>query len=442
MRHDTDSTAALFEQFELSGTQLTRELGVNGTLGRSSLNLGTVAPGNGSEDSLKNAWDRATLNGIVPVSTPAGKSQPIRIADLFCGVGGLSLGVSQAIRAAGFEAHRTLAADVDTLALNVYRRNHDPKHIEIADLWTATTRQYSSSRGQARFTVTPRVVPGHSLEMAIGEVDLLLGGPPCEGHSNFNNVTRRNDDRNRLYIVMPAIAMAVGARVVVVENVSGVRHDRSNVLQTAKELFESGGYFVDETVVNGIEIGLAQTRKRHILVASRDKQPNIAAAAEVLERRPRSLEWPIRELLDINGAEDGWDTVNELSETNRDRINYLFDNGEYDLPNFKRPKSHANGHTYPSVYGRLHWDEPAGTITTGYQSPGRGRFIHPQLRRTLTAHEAARIQGFPESYEFKLIDGSRPNRSQLAKLIGNAVPPPLAFVAGVAALAATNLEAG
>ena len=76
-------------------------------------------------------------------------------------------------------------------------------------------------------------------------------------------------------------------------------------------------------------------------------------------------------------SDDPIDRPAELSAENMRRIAYLFDNDEYNLPDRLRPDSHKGGHTYPAIYGRLRWDKPAGAITTGFSSPGRGRYIHP-----------------------------------------------------------------
>src|SRR5439155_20605066 len=78
-------------------------------------------------------------------------------------------------------------------------------------------------------------------------------------------------------------------------------------------------------------------------------------------------------------------------------------------------------HTYNSMYGRLSWNEPAQTITTGFGSMGQGRFVHPALSRTLTPHEAARLQTLPDFYDLDTSKG----RGAWAMVIGNAVPPPL-----------------
>ena len=107
------------------------------------------------------------------------------------------------------------------------------------------------------------------------------------------------------------------------------------------------------------------------------------------------------------------------NDENMKRIDWLFDNDEFDLPNRLRPKCHQKEHNYKSIYGRMHADKPSGTITTGFTSPGRGRYIHPTERRGLTCCEASLIQGFPLTYKFTDCDHSI-GRNQYAKVIGDA----------------------
>lgn len=122
------------------------------------------------------------------------------------------------------------------------------------------------------------------------------------------------------------------------------------------------------------------------------------------------------------------------SRENQARIDWLFENEAYDLPDSERPFCHRDGTTYGSVYGRMRPDAPAPTITTGFTTPGRGRFTHPTERRTITPREAALIQGFPSNYRFVTEVGGMPTRTQLAKWIGDAVPMPLGYAAALAAL--------
>ena len=426
------------EEFSFDGHSLTRSLSLKGTLGHSSVLPWGEVPPSASQETLACIWEASVLRYPVTWHDSDGGGKSIAIGDVFCGAGGLSYGVHEAARACGLNTKSVLAIDVDAVALDVYRRNLDPELIANMDLWQSVTHGYSTRRKPARFLGEPRVLT-EVLQAAKGKVDILLGGPPCEGHSTSNNVTRRNDSRNRYYIVMPALAVALDAKVVIVENVPGVLHDHKHVLQNAKELFESSGYKVSESVINAQTLGLPQTRKRHILVASRQATPDLEAIVSTFKRPPRDLRWAIGDLMDIIPG-DLFDSGAELSEVNRRRIEFLFDNDEYELPNEHRPDSHRNGHTYPSIYGRLRWDRPSGTITTGYNSPGRGRYIHPEAHRTITPHEAARIQGFPDCFEFRTTQGEIPYRKNLANMIGAAVPPQVGFVAGVAALAAMDLD--
>ncbi len=360
----------------------------------------------------------------------------ISIADVFCGAGGLTYGVGEAVRELGKVPRHVLAMDSDPVALDVYRRNFDP-HISLTDnVWTSVTTRYKvNADGKAEFLRGDGVqILSPELHGAKGRVDVLLGAPPCEGHSTSNNNTRHTDPRNMYYVSMPFLAVALDAPVVVIENVIGIRRDRLNVFRHTIDLFHQADYATSEHVIDATSLGLPQTRRRHILVASRHRKPDIEGVVKSIDWKPRTLEETIGDLRD-SYSDDLMDRPGDLSSENRKRIDFLFDRGEYDLRNEMRPLSHKNGHTYPSIYGRLSWDKPAGTITTGFNTPGRGRYIHPDRRRTLTPHEAARIQGFPDGFEFRMVDGSPLTRQSLANIIGNAVPPPIGRAAGHAALA-------
>jgi DNA (cytosine-5)-methyltransferase 1 len=124
-------------------------------------------------------------------------------------------------------------------------------------------------------------------------------------------------------------------------------------------------------------------------------------------------------------------SVPVLSAENLIRIKYLFDHDLDDLPNHVRPDCHKEGTTYKSVYGRMRWDLPAPTITTGFLSPGRGRYVHPRQQRVITPHEAARIQFFPDTYSFTGAYPEAPSRNLLSKWIGDAVPPLLGYAAAM-----------
>jgi len=222
---------------------------------------------------------------------------------------------------------------------------------------------------------------------------------------------------------MARAARVLEARLVVVENVPAVLRDHGRVLKITKEALERDGYKVVDLVLDLWQIGVPQRRKRHLLLASRDAtiapQRMLQALQNDFKHMGRSVRWAIDDLVDPLVGRD-FDIPPAPSETNAQRIEWLFAKDEYDLPNELRPPCHRNNsHTYKSVYGRLRWDRPAQTITTGFGSMGQGRYVHPTRRRTITPHEAARLQSFPDFFAFEATS----KRSAWARLIGNAVPP-------------------
>lgn len=138
----------------------------------------------------------------------------------------------------------------------------------------------------------------------------------------------------------------------------------------------------------------------------------------------RSVRWAIADLEHTDGSSPT-DCPSQPKPVTQQRIDYLFDNSLFDLPDAQRPDCHRlKEHTYNAVYGRLRWDTLAPTITRGFDTMGRGRFVHPSQRRTLTPHEAARLQMIPDFFDLSPAFGGR---RELVELIGNAVPPKLSY---------------
>lgn len=391
---------------------------------------------------LSTVWAKSLLRAK---SSPriVGKAGRIAVADLFCGAGGLALGARWAIEALGYRAKSTLAVDVDSDAVNVNQYNN-----LVARTYVGSVRDLFSPHAIERSSTPKELPPSASLfdESSWLEglsADVLVGGPPCQGHSTFNNHTRGRDDRNQLYFWMAAAAHALQAKVVIIENVATVMSDAGDVVGMTHEKLVALGYsIVFSDVLRADRMGVAQTRRRHFTVAIREDVLGPASGAAMDWLAGLSLmEIPILDVIsDLADLEqvDAYNAPSELSEANQARIDYLFDNDRYELPDPERPVSHQEGHSYPSVYGRLRPDQPAGTLTTGFLSPGRGRFVHPTRRRTLTLHEGARVQGFPDTFKFVGASGSVPSRTAMARMIGDAVPPPMAFNVVLAALSATK----
>lgn len=418
----------IHESYESSTRTIRRTLSIEGRAFHSRIEDGS---GLGPGDSPWAKWWRSFLFGKRSEAEAPAKGK-VSIADVFCGCGGLTLGAVEASLAVGFQPTVRLAIDMDAEALAVYARNLDPERTLHANVAGLVDYQILEWGDGASFAYAPHPLHG-TLKAAQGEVDLLLAGPPCEGHSNLNNRTRRDDPRNLLYLDAVAIAVAIEAKAIVLENVPDIVNDRAGIVETAVSLLEHAGYSTTRGVLAADGLGWPQTRRRFFVVGSRIGVVDLKQVARALTREPATVRWAIEDLID-NKSDPLMDSAPMLSVENRRRIDYLFDNGLYDLPDDVRPRCHRDGHTYPSVYGRLHWDRLAGTITTGFVTPGRGRFIHPSLKRPLTPREAARLQGFPDWFDFRPSPGRTPKKAALVEWIGDAVPPILGYAAALATL--------
>lgn len=363
--------------------------------------------------------DLSFLKAKAPLEAPSGGSS-LRCVDLFSGCGAMSLGMAEACRALGIYFVPVLACDHDRSALRVYSANFRipvPDPIDLAGLSS--------------------IVDGSStpLEMKlrrhIFDIDIVIAGPPCQGHSNLNNHTRRQDPKNALYFKVARFARLFEPGCILIENVPAVVRDRANVVPRTMAALMKLGYRVEIGVVDLTRIGVPQTRKRHILIAGKgqywERVPTVVELTERYRCPVRSVGWAIDDLAG-GDMSSSFDRASSMTSVTKRRINFLFDNDLDDLPDVERPDCHRmKRHSYPSVYGRMKWDAPAPTITGGFDTMGRGRFVHPLHRRTITPHEAARLQFVPDFFRF---DGI-PTRKALAELIGNAVPPKLSYVVGL-----------
>lgn len=346
-------------------------------------------------------------------NSPRSDLPGVQVCDLFSGCGGLSLGAREACVAAGRRFDCVLTIDNDDTSLEVYRANFMPQNASRCDI-----REHIDGRPGSAVTKREK-----ELLNRLDSIDILLAGPPCQGHSDLNNHTRRKDPRNGLYAIVGRFAEIAAPSHILIENVPAIVHSKEGVLDNTMSLLSSLGYLVEDGVVDLSEIGVPQKRKRHVLVASIRRLPSIEKViAKHRVDKPRTVQWSIGDLVDAE--ESLIDQPTNHSPENLKRIRYLLDHDLYDLPNHLRPPCHRRNHSYKSMYGRLKWDETSQTITSGFGSPGQGRFIHPEQPRALTPHEAARLQFFPDSFDFS----AATTRTSLANMIGNAVPMKLSYV--------------
>jgi DNA (cytosine-5)-methyltransferase 1 len=417
------------ERFEVSGDRLVRcVLRRDGTLTRSDMG-----------DAPKSLRNRAKLQALadaqylreLKLPQAETKGDPVTIVDLFCGIGALTLGAFEAARAIGRPASVILAADADPAPVAVFRETFglNDQIVKQVDLGEALRR----SRG-ARTKAELAFLGKKSRRL-----DILLAGPPCQGHSRLNNHTRHDDPRNDLYQQVGRFVELERPRLCVIENVDSIVNDiRLSASDTARRL-ESLGYQVDEGRISLHDLGVPQRRRRHVLVATQEGERKLAisqilADYAVEDPGARNLRWAIN---DLKGKTDlrGFDAAGTPSDENRKRIRWLHEHAErFDLPNSRRPACHKKPrvdqkgiekeHSYKSMYGKLDWRKPAQTITSGFGSMGQGRYVHPERERTLTPHEAARLQFIPDFVRFDAVSG----RGRWARLIGNVAPMKLSYV--------------
>lgn len=350
----------------------------------------------------------------------ASRWRQLTIVDLFCGFGGMTVGFMEAALEAKRRLTVRLAVDADPLAAAAFALNFPRARVRNEKLESLINGELG-----ARLTLEER-----RMRKEVGEVSILVGGPPCQGHSDLNNHTRRDDSRNRLYARMARAATVLRPQAVVIENVPEVAHDRGKVVGITEDALRDADYVVSADVVHLDRVGVPQRRRRHLMLAVRRDLPDPQQLLEALDAEcphcPRTVAWAIKDLERLESV-SAFDRASTPTSENRERIDKLFHERIYDLDNADRPPCHRDkDHSYKAMYGRLRWDRPAQTITTGFGSMGQGRYVHPSRRRTLTPHEAARLQTIPDYVQL----GPGDKRGAWAQMIGNAVPPLLTLALG------------
>lgn len=348
--------------------------------------------------------------------------------DLFAGVGGLSEGIRTGMP--GLDV--VVAVEFDERAAAGYKLNHPNARVFAGDIkeWVETA--------------------------AIPQVDLVIGGPPCQG---FSQLGKRDawDERNSLWLQYAAAVRAAQPKYFVMENVPALL--KSPEIDEFRAMTGPGGllenYAFKAEILNAAEFGAPQVRKRVIIIGHRN---DVAPVEHPSPSHPAGTWRNVRDAIGALGAPaakyppqrtvvggkrvPGPFTARELHVTRNftDKSLERFRDIPYGGNRFNIDPTRLAPcwirHTSGSgdVMGRLRWEEPSVTIRTEFVKPEKGRYLHPELHRSLTPFEGALLQGFPEDYKFI---GSM---TDVVRQIGNAVPIALGAAIGQALSRALDSE--
>ena len=325
--------------------------------------------------------------------------KPVAV-DLFCGMGGLSFGMKEA----GVEIVGGI--DVDPHCRHPFEHNVAAGFHEL-DVFSMDTSTI------------------HSLYPE-GSIRVLAGCAPCQPYSTYTQKRSASDIRWRLLAKFGSIIRDLRPEIVTMENVPRLmRHGM--FLEFVRILTETGYKEPHVEIVNCAEYGIPQSRKRLVLLASRLGHIELTNSLTEKDRCPTVRKF-IHYLERIEAGETSWfDPIHKssgLSSTNLERIKHSRPGGTWrDWPLELRATCHTRttGRSYPGVYGRMTWDDPAPTLTTQFHGFGNGRFGHPEQDRAISLREGALLQTFPEDYSF-VPEGTPVMISRVATMVGNAVP--------------------
>ena len=269
-----------------------------------------------------------------------------------------------------------------------------------------------------------------------GELFLLAGGPPCQGFS-VQRIGEDFDERNDLISKYMHLVQDLMPQWFLMENVPGITGKRGKVLlKRASDIAVAAGYWVHQAILDSQDYSVPQRRRRFIMVGERNDfgLPNFTfPLATTPDGRRASVRDTIGHLPEppLDGSDHPrfpHHRRDRLSELNKKRLLALQQGqGREYLPaellaQCHRVSSATMGHR--NVYGRMSWDDVAPTITAKFDSFSRGMFGHPEQTRSISLREGALLQTFPPDF---LFSGSK---IEIARQIGNAVPPQLAKVIG------------
>lgn len=313
--------------------------------------------------------------------------------DLFCGAGGLSFGFDKA----GFE--NIFSVEINPEFAKTYKKNFPSHKLLVEDI---------------------RDISNDTVKELVGgrEVDIIIGGPPCQGFSIAGNIGRTfiDDERNRLFKEFVRFVSEVNPKMFIMENVAAMAtHLKGKTIKAIVDAFEHAGmgYKVKWEVLNTVNYEIAQERRRIVVVGVRsdlDTEFTYPTHSTVI----KTIKDVIGDLPPLASGEQS-NIPNHIAMSHSkqmlEKMSYIKDGGDrYDIPEELRPKSGD-----VRKYIRYDSTRPSVCVTGDMR-----KIFHYEQNRALTCRELARIQSFPDSFVFE------GKSIQIQQQIGNAVPPKLA----------------
>jgi DNA (cytosine-5)-methyltransferase 1 len=362
----------------------------------------------------------------------------LKVIDLFCGCGGMSL---------GFHYLNTPNSLIpENIGLPVL------SDIDVSSVWANDFNQHAIATFAENFQIGNQAHSGRIESLIENKhrfphANVVIGGPPCQGFSLLNK-NKTDDARRELWWHYLEVVARSGASVLVMENVPQLL-DGDEYHAIAKRIKELGFRHMMSGVVCAANYGVPQTRRRAIIMAAKKhpiclplpthlpggSQPDLADL-----RLGRMRPW--RTVRDAIGDLPKKTIGTEIGNNPADPLSLHFGRTPTALSEQRYRAVPAGGNRFDlqrnaptltpqcwirktsggtDLFGRLWWDRPSVTIRTEFFKPEKGRYLHPSEHRPISHREAARIQSFPDSFVF------RGSKTEIAKQIGNAVPPILAY---------------
>lgn len=331
------------------------------------------------------------------------RNPKIVAVDLFCGVGGLTNGLAKA----GIDVR--LGVDIDPACQYPYTANNKTDFLQKSVVDLAPEEIVFGGKG----------------------LKLLAGCAPCQPFSTYHQKADSSDGRWNLLNHFARLAEETKPDLITMENVPNLAKQR--VFREFVKRLKSEGFEVSHEVVDCSDFGVPQSRQRLVLLASKLGPIKLERKKR---RKPRTVYQAIHGLPILKAGQvdkkDPLHQASELSPLNLKRIKASKPGGswrDWDDRLVAQCHKKKTGKTYPGVYGRMEWHEPAPTITTQYYGFGNGRFGHPTQGRAISIREGAILQSFSKRYKF-VKPGKPIHRKTIGRLIGNAVPVKLAEAIG------------